>query len=68
MAASQHIDTSSLELMHSAKEERVFMRDLTDETLQMTFDAWWTSMNVETKCTVIWKRSGHSPTWRFFKH
>jgi hypothetical protein len=40
MVASQHMNTSSLKVIYLAKEEQVFLHDLTDETLQMTFDAW----------------------------
>jgi hypothetical protein len=62
------VDTSLLEVMYSAKEECVFIRDLTDDTFQMNFIAWWTSMNVERKCNIIWKSSGYSLAWWFFKH
>jgi hypothetical protein len=68
MAAAKCIDTSSLEIMYSTKEERVFIRDLTDEILQMVFDKWWTSMNVETKTTIVWSGSRHAAAWRFYKH
>ena len=57
MAAAKCIDTSSLEVMYSAKEERVFNRDLTDEILHMVFDKWWIAMNVETKNTIAWSMS-----------
>jgi hypothetical protein len=61
------MDTSSHEVMYSAEEQRVFLCNLTEETLQTTADTWWTSMNVETKHNIIWKSSAHSPAWRFFK-
>jgi hypothetical protein len=38
--------TSSLEVMSSSKNERVFIRDLSDLTLQIIFDAGWASMDV----------------------
>lgn len=67
MAASTPPDTSLLEVMYSAKEERVFIRDLSDVRLQMMFDDWWTSMKVETKKTIVWSTSRHASAWRFFK-
>jgi hypothetical protein len=50
------------------EEDGVFIHDFTDKTLKMTFDIWWKSMHVEIKRTIIWRSSGHSPAWRFFKH
>jgi len=35
--------------MISSKNECVFIRDLSDPTLQIIFDAWWASMNVGSK-------------------
>jgi len=35
--------------MISSKNERVFVRDLSDLTLQIIFDAWWASMNLGSK-------------------
>jgi hypothetical protein len=35
--------------MISSKNERVFIRDLSDLTLQIIFDAWWASMNEGSK-------------------
>jgi len=32
--------------MMSSKDDRVFIRDLSDLTLQIIFDALWASMNV----------------------
>jgi hypothetical protein len=49
MSDSKSINTSFLEVMMSSKNERVFIRDLNDLTLQIIFDAWWISMNVDSQ-------------------
>jgi len=54
--------------MISAKNERVFIRDMSDLTLQIIFDAWWASMNVASKRPIAWKNSRHAPSWRFYLH
>jgi len=41
--------TSLLDVMISSKNESVFIRDFSDLTLQILFDAWWASMNVALK-------------------
>ena len=50
------------------KNEYVFIRDLNDLTLQIIFDAWWTSMNVDSKLSIAWNNSTHAPSWRFYLH
>ena len=54
--------------MISSKNERVFICDLSDLTLQIIFDAWWTSMNVRFKPPIAWNASRHAPSWRFYLH
>jgi len=54
--------------MISSKNERVFIRDLSDLTLQIIFDAWWASMNVGSKRPIACKNSRHVPSWRFYLH
>jgi len=54
--------------MISSKNERVFIHDLSDLTLQIIFDAWWASMNVGWKRPIAWKYSRHAPSWRFYLH
>jgi hypothetical protein len=54
--------------MISSKNERAFIRDLSDHTLQIIFDAWWASMNVGSKRPIAWKNSRHPPSWRFYLH
>jgi len=54
--------------MISSKNERVFLRDLSDLTLQIIFEAWWASMNVGWKRPIVWNNSRHAPSWRFYLH
>jgi len=62
------LNTSLLEVMLSSRNERVFIRDLSDLTLQIIFDALWASMNVISKRPIAWKNSRHAPSWRFYLH
>jgi hypothetical protein len=59
-------NTSLLEVMISSKNKRVFIRDLSDLTLQIIFDTWWASMNVGSKWPIAWNDSRHAPSWRFY--
>ena len=68
MSDTQSLNTSLLEVMISSKNERVFIRDLSDLTLQIIFDAWWASMNVSSKRLIAWKNFRHAPSWRFYLH
>jgi len=68
MSDSKSLNTSSLEVMISSKNERVFIRDMSDLTLQIVFDAWWDSMNDGLKGPIAWKNSRHAPSWRFYLH
>jgi hypothetical protein len=52
--------------MISSKNERVFICDLSDLTLQIIFDGWWASMNVGSKRHIAWKNSRPAPSWRFY--
>jgi len=54
--------------MISSKDERVIIRNLSDLTLQIIFDAWWASMNVGSKRPIAWNASRHAPSWRFYSH
>jgi len=65
---TQSLNTSLLEVMISSKYERVFIRDLSDLTLQIITDAWWVSMNVGSKRPIACKNSRHAPSWRFYLH
>jgi hypothetical protein len=68
MSDSQSLNTSLLEVMISSKNERVFIRDLSNLTLQIIFDAWWASMNIGSKRPIAWNNSRHAPSWRFYLH
>jgi len=68
MSDTQSLNTSLPEVMISSKNECVFIRDLSDLTLQIIFDTWWASMNVGSKRPVAWKNSRHAPSWRFYLH
>jgi hypothetical protein len=54
--------------MISSKNERVFIRDFSNLTLQIIFDTWWASMNVGSKRPIAWNNSRHVPSWRFYLH
>jgi len=54
--------------MISSKNERYFIRDVSDLALQIIFNAWWASMNVCSKRPIAWKNSRHAPSWRFYLH
>jgi len=68
MSDSKSLNTSLPEVMISSNNELVFIRDSSDLTLQIIFDAWWASMNVDSKWTIAWKKSRHVPSWRFYLH
>jgi hypothetical protein len=50
------------------KHEPVVIRDLSDLTLQIVFDAWCASMNLRSKRPIAWNQSRHAPSWRFYSH
>jgi len=68
MLDTQSLNTSLLEVMIFSTNERVFMRDLSDLTLQIIFNASWASMNVGSKRSIAWNNSRHAPSWRFDLH
>jgi len=68
MSDTKSVNTSLLEVMISSKNEHVFIRDLSDLTLQIIFDACWASMNVGPKRPIAWNASRHAPSWRFYLH
>jgi hypothetical protein len=68
MLDTQSLNTSLLQVMISSKNERVLIRDLSDLTLQIIFNAWWASMNVGSKLPIAWNNSKHAPSWRVYLH
>jgi len=68
MSGTKSLNTSLLEVMISSKNERVFIRDLSDLTLEIFFDAWWASMNEGSEGPIARNDSRHAPSWRFYLH
>jgi len=68
MSDSQSLNISLLEVMISSKNKRVFIRDLSNLTLQIIFEAWRASMNLDLKQPIAWHNSRHAPSWRFYSH
>jgi hypothetical protein len=68
MSDYKSLNTSLLEVMISSKNERVFIRDLSDLTLPIIFDAWWASMNEGSKRPIAWNNSRHAQSWHFYLH
>jgi len=68
MSDSKSLNTSLLENMISSKNEPVFICDLSDVTLQIISDAWWASMNVNSKRTIARNNSRHAASWRCYLH
>jgi len=54
--------------MISSKNESVFIRDLNDLTLQIIFDACWSSINLDSKLSIGSNDSRYDPSWRFYLH
>jgi len=65
---SQYLNNSLLEVVIVAINERVFILDLSNLTLQIIFNAWWAPRNVGSKQSVVWNDSRHSPLERFYLH
>jgi len=68
MADSNFLNTSLLDVMIPSKNECFFIRDLSNLTLQIIFDAWWASMNVGLNRPIAWNNSRYAPSWRFYVH
>jgi len=68
LSDSKIFNHSFLEVVISSKHEGVFIRDCSDLTLQIIFDASWASMNVGSKRPIVWNNSRHVSSWRFYMH
>jgi len=66
MSDSKFLNTSLLKIMISSQNEGILIRDLSDLTLQIVFDAWWASMNVGSQPPIAWNNSRDAPSWRFY--
>jgi len=60
MSDSKSLNTLLLEVIISSKDERVIIRDLSNLTLQIIFNAWWDSMNVGSMRPIAWNKSRHA--------
>jgi hypothetical protein len=49
-------------------QKGVLIRDLSDLTLQIIFNACWASMNLGSKQLIAWDNSRHAPLWQFNIH
>jgi len=68
MSDTKSLNTSLLKVMICAKNESVFICDLSDLTSQIIFNAWWASMNVGSKRPIACNKSRHTSSWRFNLH
>jgi len=68
MSDSQSINTSLLDIMICSRNEGVVIRDFTNLTLQIIFDAWWPAMNMGSNHTIAWKDFRHAPSWCCYLH
>jgi len=68
MLDSKSLNTRLLEVIISSKNERLFIRDLNDLTLQVMLDAWWASMKVDSKGPIAWNNTRHAPSWELYLH
>jgi len=68
MLDSIYFNTSFLEVIISCKNIHVSICDLSDLTLQIMFDVWWTSINVGSKHPIGWNHSSHASSWLFYLH
>jgi len=68
MSDTQSWNTSLLKVMISSKNEHIYIGDLSDLTLQIIFDACWTSLNEGLKRPIAWNNSRHVQSWQFYSH
>ena len=66
MSDTKSLNTSLLEVIIPSKNERVFIHNLSDLTLQIISNAWWASMNDGSKQHITSNNSTHAPLWRFY--
>ena len=66
MSHSKSLNTVFFEVMISSKNERVCICDLSNLTLQIIFDTWWHSINVDLKRPIGWNNSRHATSWWFY--
>jgi len=54
--------------MITSRNNRIFIRDLSDLTLYILFAALWSSINVHSKHPIAWNNSRHESSWRSYLH
>ena len=57
MTDSKSLNTSLLEVMISSKNDRLKIRDMSNHTVQIIFDAWWASVTDDSKQLIGWNNS-----------
>jgi hypothetical protein len=62
LSESKLFNTSLLEVMISSKNDLIFFQDLSNLTLQIVFNAWWASMNEDSKRPISWNNSRPVPS------
>ena len=65
MSNTKSLNTSLLEVVIPSQNDCIFIRDVSDYTLPIIFDARWASMNVSWKRLIAWNDSRQAPLWRF---
>jgi len=68
MSDSQSWNPSLLEVVISSKNEGFHSCDLSDLALQIIFDVWWSSMNVDWKPPIGWNNTRYPSSWLFHLH
>jgi len=68
MSNSRSLDTSFIDVMICVKNEVAFIRDLSDITLEIIFNAFFTSMNVGWKYPIVCNNSRPLHWWQFYLH
>ena len=68
MSDTQSLNTSLREVTISSKNNPVFIRDLSNLSLQIIVDGWWASLNEGPKRPIALKNSRDAPSWRFYLH
>jgi hypothetical protein len=68
MSDTQSLNTLLLEVMISPKNEGVFIRDLSEFTLQIMFDAGCASMNIGSERPISCNNTRPGPSWRVYLH
>ena len=66
MSDTKSLNTSSLGVLISSKNDNLFIRDLGDLTLQIIFAEWWASMNEGSKRPIARNNARHAPSWRVY--